>query len=207
MKKTLWITILAVAPVLMAGSPRVTTETINTNPKADRIVSETPAQGESVTWHEAGVPKTAAIDPELVAEFGAQTLGMQTKAVKDEKRSGGKVTLWRVDKNGSLSAVKTAKAANAKGVYSPVLRDANGQTRALPGGVIVRLNPELSNEAAAQWLADKNLTVVKMLEIGKNTFVVGSEAGLASLELANSLQNADGVVWAQPEWWQERVKK
>lgn len=209
MKKLLY-TIPFAATLLLAGSPKGAVEMpVKQAPAKGEMAAPAPAaQGESVIWYEGGVAQNATIDPELIAEFGgSKTLGKQTKAVEQNDRSGGKVTLWRISEGSTPTVVKSAKTTNPKGVYSPVLRDASGQIRALPGGVIVRLNPNLSSQEAAAWLADQNLTVIRPLEIGKNTFVIRSEAGLASLELANTLQQTEGVVWAQPDWWQERVKR
>ena len=206
MKKILWITSVSTA-MLFAMTHKEPTQM----PKKEIAIKSEPtqqSQGESVVWYERGVAKTAVVDSSMVAEFDrGETLELQTKAVRLKDLSTPSVTVWQVESGSSLTAIKTAKSINTKGVYSPVLRDINGQLRALPGGVIVRLNPDLTPEAAGQWFAERNMTVTRRLEIGKNTFVIASESGMASLELANSLQGVDGVVWAQPEWWQKRVKK
>ncbi len=206
MTKILWITSLSTA-MLFAMTHK---EPAEVQQKEIAVKSEPTqqSQGESVVWYEKGVAKTAVVDSAMVAEFDrGETLGLHTKAVRLKDLSTLSVTMWQLESGSSLAAVKTAKSINAKGVYSPVLRDANGQLRALPGGIIVRLNPELSPEAARQWFAERNMTVTRKLEIGKNTFEIASESGMASLELANSLQGVKDVVWAQPEWWQKRVRK
>lgn len=73
--------------------------------------------------------------------------------------------------------------------------------RALPGGVIVHLDPAWSSEEAESWLLSRNLQPAR--EILPNAFLVPSEPGLAALELANRLRQEQGVVAAMPDWWQE----
>ncbi|MBI3795139.1 MAG: hypothetical protein HY280_10515, partial [Nitrospinae bacterium] len=50
------------------------------------------------------------------------------------------------------------------------------------------------------WAARNNLTIVNKMNIGKNAYVIKSGAGLDSLNLANSLQEAGEVESATPNW-------
>lgn len=76
--------------------------------------------------------------------------------------------------------------------------------RALPGNVIVRLDPSWSGQQVADWLRENRLSEVRRLPMGGNVLVLSSPPGLAALELANRLQQSGQVVSAQPEWWEQR---
>ncbi|RYE74722.1 MAG: hypothetical protein EOO80_16670 [Oxalobacteraceae bacterium] len=76
--------------------------------------------------------------------------------------------------------------------------------RALPGNVIVRLDPTWNAAQVDDWLAGNGLTGLRHLPIGGNVLVVASPPGLAALELANRLQLSGKVVSAQPDWWEQR---
>lgn len=75
--------------------------------------------------------------------------------------------------------------------------------RALPGNVIVYLNPNWNSAAIYEWLAKRKLQTLKKLNIGKNVFVIQSAPGLDALNLANELQQSGEVVSASPDWWKE----
>ena len=75
--------------------------------------------------------------------------------------------------------------------------------RALPGNVIVYLNPSWNAAAINDWLAKRKLQTVKKLDIGKNVYVIKSAPGLDALNLANELHSSGEVVSAMPDWWKE----
>lgn len=64
-------------------------------------------------------------------------------------------------------------------------RRCDGNERALPGSVVVRLNPNWSNAQVQSWLADQGVKVVDRLPIGNNVLVLFSPPGLPAL--ANKL--------------------
>lgn len=147
---------------------------------------------DAYTWYDGGKPKQVWLDRSLLAEFGSRAES-GSRAVVDTQG----VRVWRAEE-------QAAARAKAHGKTSPVLRDApGGAMRALPGNVIVRLNPSLGEMEVSQWLAAQGLVDVGRLGFGKNILIVRSAPGLASLELANRLQASGTVLSAQPEWWQQ----
>lgn len=159
-------------------------------------VAQDKSSAESYTWYEGGKPKRVWLDKSLVAEFGNRTETGSTPAVK-----ANGVRIWRQD---DAAAARAAR----QGKVSPVLRDTRGgPMRALPGNVIVQLNPNWDNREVSAWLSANGLTEVSRLPIGKNAIVVSSPPGLASLELANRLQESGSVVSAQPNWWEEKTHR
>jgi hypothetical protein len=93
---------------------------------------------------------------------------------------------------------------------SPVYREGNspaGRLMALPGGVIVHLNPHWTHSQVMEW-ADKNqLRIVQSLPMASNWFFIHTDPGLPSLTLANRLHLLDGVIHATPNWWRQTATR
>jgi hypothetical protein len=144
-------------------------------------------------WYDGGKPRAVRLDQALVAEFD----GKSEPAATPVLRSNG-VRVWRQQDEAATRAV-------AAGKTSPVFRDSEGGAmRALPGNIIVRLDPAWNAAQVDGWLAANGLTGLRRLAIGGNVLVVASPPGLAALELANRLQLSGKVIAAQPEWWEQR---
>jgi len=146
---------------------------------------------DSYIWYDGGKPKRVVVDSSLVAEFGNRAETDSAPVVKN-----GQVRVWRKDD------AAVTKAGSEK--LSPVLRDGvGGRMRALPGNIIVRLDPNWSTAQVDAWLASQGLTKVGQLPMANNLLILSAPPGLASLELANRLQESGTVISAQPDWWQQ----
>jgi hypothetical protein len=162
--------------------------------------AQAPAKAESKAggylWYDGGKAREVQLDDALVAEFDARSEPAATPVL----RSNG-VRIWRRQD-------EAATRAAAAGKTSPVFRDSEGGAmRALPGNVIVRLDPAWNEARVNDWLASNGLTGLRRLPIGANVLVVASPPGLAALDLANRLQLSGTVVSAQPEWWEQRTPR
>ena len=141
----------------------------------------------SLYWYDGGVRRPLQVDADHVARFGADT----------SRRAADVI----------VPAALAAKDDSGTGARSPVLRDASGAPRALPGGVIVTLPPDVASEADARArLAALGVQPVRSIGAGARVWLVAAEAGLPSLQLANRLHES-GAVTAQPNWWQPRATK
>jgi hypothetical protein len=159
--------------------------------------AQTPTKADATAggyvWYDGGKVRAVQLDDALIAEFDAQSEPAGTPVL----RSNG-VRVWRRNDDAATRAVATGKT-------SPVFRDSEGGAiRALPGNVIVRLDPAWDEVRIREWLAGNGLTALRRLPIGGNVLVVASPPGLAALDLANRLQLSGKVVSAQPEWWEQR---
>ena len=136
---------------------------------------------------------TEAIVPEeaLVASTGAGVIVRTTDEEEDEA-PGARVV---------AAAVSSADAL-------PVFRSRGGALMALPGGVIV-LFDETSNEARANaFFAAEGIRSERVSPLAlDNSWLVETEPGFPSLELANRLANHPGVDVASPNWWRQAVTK
>lgn len=136
-------------------------------------------------WYDGEHRKPLRVDPELVIDF--------RNAKPDfEKRDPA-----------GLGGEKSDELASG---VSPVLRDPNGEARALPGGVIVRLrDADLADPRKA--LADAGLEPVRPIDPQQRTWLVDSPAGLESLALANRLHESGRFEAVTPNWWRPRALK
>ena len=189
---------------------------------------------QAYTWHDGKTKRTAWLDPQLLAEFKSGKRitpdkvvshagnASETPTIKSHYpqasavgRVNGGVQLWQMGAGTtSDQAAQTLIAKPAAGAastnYSPILRDSAssaGRMRALPGGVIVYLNPEWDRAAVDAWALGKQLEIVNKLAIGKNVYLIKTPAGLETLSIANSLMQSGEVVAATPNWWQEVTTK
>ncbi len=87
----------------------------------------------------------------------------------------------------------------------PVFLSESGEQMTLPGGVILVLDPEWDADAVAGFLSRNGIEPDRVSELSylPNGFVVATEPGFASLDLANALAGQAGVEIASPNWSRE----
>jgi hypothetical protein len=181
----------------------------------DRPVSTTKAESQltqSYNWYDGNRKETVWLNPQIVAEFNPSKQGVAAARSADPaaktmtlKRNQGTVRLWQLNNTGD-SAVRSMTTSNAAGKYSPVFHagsTSNSAMRALPGNIIVYLNPTWDATTVANWIKSRKLDVVKKLEIGPNIYVIKTAPGLEALNTANALYLSGEVAAAFPDWWQE----
>ena len=114
------------------------------------------------------------------------------------------------DRDGFRFADRAGGVAGGAGAASggyPAFRSAAGALMALPGGVILVLDPAWDAAAVERFLerngiADAERTVFDFVP---NGFVIATEPGFAALHLANDLAAREGVEIATPNWLIQRV--
>lgn len=179
--------------------------------------SETPATkqpstagtGRTVVWHDGSQERTLWRDERLVAEFAApaSTRSAVKAAIPTAKQrtiKHGAVRVWELAED-SAAALDAIRGANPQARVSPVFRDSEsgGRLRALPGNVIVHLDPSWDDARAQDWARAQGVEILKKLTFGNNIYLIKTDAGLAALETANKLRTTAGVVRATPDWWEE----
>ena len=75
----------------------------------------------------------------------------------------------------------------------------------LPGGVLLALDADWDESQVADFFDRHGIEADRVSELGfiPNGFVVDTEPGFPSLELANALAGEDGVLVSSPNWWRE----
>ena len=102
-------------------------------------------------------------------------------------------------------AVGGASAVVQGGGGQPVFRSESGELMALPGGVLLALDPDWSDEQVRAFLGRNAIAASRVSDLGwlPNGYFIETAPGFASLDLANALAGQDGVVLAAPNWWRE----
>jgi hypothetical protein len=170
----------------------------------------------SYVWYDGDKEKRVWLNPSLAVEFdpgpiGDSPLKKEFPSAKEMISRTGAIRIWKLQ--GGVKpeeAVLRLKSIHPEARYSPVMHDSpagTGRKRALPGNVIVYLNPAWDETAVQKWAGSRRLEIVKKLEIGPNVFVLKTGPGLESLETANALYHSGEVVAAIPDWWQEAVTR
>lgn len=171
---------------------------------------------QSYTWYDGDIKREVWVNPQLIAEFNptisqknqisAAVTGAQVVSAKM-----GPVRFWQVNDtiNAKTAISSISKRMNSNQI-SAVLHDGASTLsamRAIPGNIIIYLDPGWDQATATQWLAQKNLQVVSQRQFMPNVFVIKSIPGLESLLMANKLYESGEVVAAFPNWWKELVTK
>ena len=99
--------------------------------------------------------------------------------------------------------------ANSAQTGQPVFVSDGGTLMALPGGVVLILDPLWDIDHTGAFFAGNGISLdrVSELDFVANGFFVQTDAGFASLELANALAAQAGVEVSSPNWWRERTHR
>jgi hypothetical protein len=175
-------------------------------------VNESTSLTQAHVWYDGVRERQVWLNPGVVAEFDPSPQGEDSAksinpsaAVLPVKHKQHAVRLWQLD-NTANSATRNLKTIHPQGKYSAVFHDGpstSGRMRALPGNIIVYLDPQWSKTTVNNWLSTHKLEVVKKLEIGPNIYVIKTGPGLEALDTANTLYRSGEVKAAFPDWWRE----
>ncbi len=113
----------------------------------------------------------------------------------------------RVDSDPAILRSDGVDKAASAGL--PVFRDQAGSLMTLPGGVLLALDESWSRSQTDAFFADNGIhrDRVSELDFLANGFLVDTEPGWASLQLANQLAAQSGVSISSPNWTRERVAR
>lgn len=167
---------------------------------------------QAYTWYDGDREQRVWLNPDVVAEFNPDQKGessvksaSSSARVLPTRHKQSAIRLWQTD-NSAVATTRSLKASHPQGSYSPVLHDgpnSAGRMRALPGNIIVHLDPQWDEATIQTWLGSHQLEVVKKLEIGPNIYLIKTGPGLDALDAANALYRSGEVKAAYPDWWQE----
>lgn len=181
-----------------------------------KTMSKSTPLTQAYVWYDGDREQQVWLNPQVVAEFnpGAEGESAMKSAVTGArvmptKHHQAVIRFWQLD-NTAEAAIRSLKTSHPQGKYSAVLHDgpaSTGRMRALPGNIIVYLDPQWNQTVVNNWLSARKLEIVKKLEIGPNIYVIKTGPGLEALEAANALYRSGEVKAAFPDWWQEVVTR
>ena len=108
----------------------------------------------------------------------------------------------------SNSIVQTASSNFSD--HLPVFRsESGGELMTLPGGVLVALDPDWDDQQVKEFFTQNGIGLdrISKLDFIENGFLIDTEPGFPSLQLANELAANDGVDISSPNWWREAQAK
>jgi hypothetical protein len=171
--------VLALPATARATGPERPTATLA---KPSRMAAMKAPADAALAWHDGQTRRPLTVDPTLEADFSPS--------------SGGTAPVLRP----AGSATQAAAA-----FVSPVLRDASGRARALPGGVLVQLAAPADDAEGRARIERAGARPARRL--AETLWLVEGPVGLGSLELAERLRADGAFASVQPNWWVQRTLK
>ena len=175
-------------PVLPDKSLSPKSQTTQRSTGATR--SEPPAQpqGETHTWEDGDRTLTVLLQDDLVVQKTSEVTATDVVVAK------GVVN--------SIVEKQTGQGSDAGPVFKS---ESGGELMTLPGGVLLALDPTWDETQVEDFFSENGISAdqVSELDFIPNGFVVETDAGFPSLDLANELAAQDGVAISSPNWSRE----
>ena len=110
-----------------------------------------------------------------------------------------------VVRNYGSNSIVERRTRHAGSGALPVFRDEGGSLATLPGGVLVVLDPDWDQGRVNRFFSANGIKRSRVIEqaFADNAYLVETDPGFPSLELANELAELDGVVLSSPNWQTE----
>ena len=148
--------------------------------------------GAVYTWQDGEHTRRVRLVPALTVQGSASTITSDVVLANDGVRS---------------IVQRQARHGNVAG---PVfLAESGGGLMLLPGGVVLALDPEWDEAHVDRFFSDSGIARSRVTrgEFAENGFLVETEAGFASLTLANALAGKAGVLFSVPNWQRGSVPR
>ena len=145
------------------------------------------AQGAEYTWQDGRHTRRASVQIDLVAQAEEETRSDDIVV-----RGGGEEHVVRRQPRHDEAAL-------------PVFRSESGEILTLPGGVLLALDASWDQARVDQFFLENGITGDRIArqQFAVHAFLVETEPGFPSLELANTLAAQDGVLLSSPNWRRE----
>ena len=149
------------------------------------------AQGAEYTWQDGRHTRRAHVQIDLVAQAEGETRSDDIVV-----RGGGEEHVVRRQPRHDEAAL-------------PVFRSESGEILTLPGGVLLALDASWDQARVDQFFLENGITGDRIArqQFAVHGFLVETEPGFPSLELANTLAAQDGVLLSSPNWRREEIPR
>lgn len=166
--------------------PKETTATTQ-SPSRARGASGSSGEGRMYTWQDGDSTRQVWLEPNLMVKSDAPVGSLEDAVVEVEGFTGAR-----------------GDGGGAQGGW-PVFRSRSGSLMALPGGVLLALDPDWDESQTDAFFERNGIKQSRVSELDylTNGFYVETEPGFPSLDLANELAEQDGVELSSPNWWRE----
>ena len=150
------------------------------------------AQGAEYTWRDGDVTRRVRVQLDLVSQPSSQNRVSDVVVVDGGGRS-----------------IVRKRADDTAGTGDPVFRAESGQLMTLPGGVLVMLDGDWDSARIERFFSENSIAMSRVEEqiFAPNAFLVSTDPGFSSLQVANALAGQDGVIFAVPDWQTETTER
>ena len=168
-------------PVAAAQQTEKTTSTGRTEPPPQ-------PKGQSYTWEDGDRTLTVLLQEDLTVQ---KTSGVSTSDVVLVK--------------GAVESIVERQPQHGTDDGPVFKSESGGGLMTLPGGVLLALDPDWDQAEVDSFLEKYGIPADKVSELGfiENGFLVETDSGFPSLDLANELAGQDGVLISSPNWSRE----
>ena len=145
----------------------------------------TPQTATEYTWQDGDRMLRVTLQPDLVLQDGP---GPTSKEIPMVETGKGVI-------------VRKSDTSDTDG--QPVFRSPSGALMTLPGGVLLVLEDKWTEAEVNAFFSRNGIkrALVSELSYATNGFLVETDPGFPSLELANRLASQEGVIISSPNWW------
>ena len=159
-------------------------------PSKPSVRTEPPAQsqGKTYSWEDGDRTLNVVLQEDLVVQKTSEVTATDVVVVK------------------GLASSIVEKQASHDGDAGPVFKsESGGEIMTLPGGVLLALDPEWDETQVEDFFAQNGISSDRVSELDfiPNGFVIETESGFPSLDLANELAGQDGALISSPNWSRE----
>ena len=163
-------------------------ETVISKAERPRSGAAASVQGTVYTWEDGDRTLRVALQEDLVVQKTADISPDDVVVAK-----------------GAADSIVQKRAKHGQDALPVFKPESGGGLMTLPGGVLIALDPGWDEDTIDSFLSKNGISTDRTSELGfiVNGFVVETEPGFPSLELANELASQDGVMISSPNWWME----
>ena len=172
-------------PVLPDKSLSPKSQTAQRSTGAVRAEPPAHPEGETYSWEDGDRTLNVVLQEDLVVQKTSEVTAADVVVSKGV-----------VD---SIVQKQTGHGADAGPVFKS---ESGGELMTLPGGVLLALDPTWNEAQVEDFFSENGISAdqVSELDFIENGFVVETESGFPSLDLANELAAHDGVLISSPNW-------
>ena len=167
---------------------------------------ETTTSGETYTWHDGDRVLEAVLQPGLTV-INEGPVGPGQDVVADTGQ--GRIVTRGAEDAPGVEEASGEQGAEGTPSVQPVFLSESGELMTLPGGVILVLDEDWDSDATDSFFARNGISLDRVSELDYvvNGFLIDTEPGFPSLELANALAAQSGVELSSPNWSRERTTR
>ena len=175
-------------PVLPDKSLSPKSQTTQRSTGATRSEPPVQPEGKTYSWEDGDRTLNVVLQEDLVVQKTSEVTATDVVVAK------GVVN--------SIVEKQTGQGSDAGPVFKS---ESGGELMTLPGGVLLALDSTWDETQVEDFFSENGISAdqVSELDFIPNGFVVETDAGFPSLDLANELAAQDGVAISSPNWSRE----